>query len=233
MRALGVAVAFPGGDGDRLLELAHLEGERLVRVDGEGRTVEDQFVLPAKLVGIDHRQAGLDDLLDHHLMAHVDLGAVIGRAVGDQKDFGAAFGQCLAHAEFAPDVLADRHADADATKIERSGDLRTSLEHALFVELAIVRQVHLVALAEHLAAVGEEDRIVGAALALQRRADDDGRPAIGGVLGQFIGGAFASRQERRLQHQILRRIAGNEQFGEQDEIRPLAGGVRSRRARLG
>ena len=45
-------------------------------------------------------------------MAHVDLAAIIGRAVRHQQDFGAAFGQRLADAELAPDILADRDADA-------------------------------------------------------------------------------------------------------------------------
>ena len=97
---------------DRFLELAHLEGQRLVGIDGEGRAVEDQLVLTAELVGVEDRQAALDHLADDHLLAHVDLAAIVGRAIRHQQDFGAAFGQRLADAELAPDVLADRDADA-------------------------------------------------------------------------------------------------------------------------
>ncbi|MGY4313900.1 hypothetical protein ACVWW1_003203 [Bradyrhizobium sp. JR3.5] len=38
---------------------------------------------------------------------------------------------------------------------------------------------------------------------------------------QFLDRGAASRLERRLQHQILRRIAGDEQFREHDEIGPV------------
>ena len=118
-------------------------------------------------------------------------------------------------------------------KLTGPGDLGAGLEDALLVELAVVRQVDLVALGDDLAAIGDDDRIVGAAVALQRRADDDARPAIGGVGGEVLDGPLAGRQEGRLQHEVLRRIAGDEKFGEQDQVGALAGGIRPRLARLG
>ena len=129
-------------------------------LDGEGGAVEDQFVLAAELVGVEHRQAALDHLPDHHLLAHVDLAAVVGRAVRHEQDLRAAFGQRLADAEIAPDVLADRDAEPHAAEIDRPRHVRAGLEHALLVELAIVRQVDLEALGDDLAAVGDDDGVV-------------------------------------------------------------------------
>src|SRR6201999_2459199 len=106
-----------------------------------------------------------------HLMANIDLGAIVGRAVRHQEDLGAALGQSLADGDLSPDVLADRDADAHAAKIDRTLQLRSGLEDTLLVELAIVRQVELVALGDDPAAVGDDDGIVRATLALQRRAD--------------------------------------------------------------
>ena len=189
---------FPRRDDHRLFELAHLEGQRLVGVDGEGSAVEDQLVLAAELVGVEDRQAALDHLPDDHLLADLDLAAIIGRAVGHQQDLGAALGQRLADAELAPDVLADRDAEPDAAEIDRTRHVGTGLEHPLLVELAIVRQVDLVALGEHLAAIGDDDGIVGAALALERRADDDARPAVGGVGDSRVDRPLAGAQEGRL-----------------------------------
>ena len=72
-----------------------------------------------------------------------------------------------------------------------------------------------------------------AALALQRRADDDARAAIGGVGGQLLGRPLAGPQEGRLEDQIFRRIAGEEKLGEKHEIGALPRGIGARLARLG
>ena len=166
-------------------------------------------------------------------MADIDLAAIVGRAVRHQQDLGAAFGQRLADAELAPDVLADRNAEPHAAEIDRPRHVRTGLEDALLVELAIVRQIDLVALGDDLAAIGDDDGIVGAALALQRRADDDARAAVGGIGGKVLRPPARRRQEGRLQHQVLRRIAGDEQLGVEHQVGALAGGIRPRLARLG
>ncbi len=72
-----------------------------------------------------------------------------------------------------------------------------------------------------------------AALALQRRADDDAGAAIGGVGGKFLRCPLARLQESRLQYQILRRIAGKEKLGVEYEIGALARSIRPRLAGLG
>ena len=205
----------------------------MVGIDGERRAVEYQFVLAAELVGVEHRQAGLDHLLDHDLVANIDLAAIIGRAVRHQQDLRAALCQRLADTEFAPDVLADRNAHPHAAEIHRPRHFRPGLEHALLIEFAIVRQIDLVALGDDLSTVGDNDRIVGAALALQRRADDDARPTIGGIGSELRGRLFAGSQERRLEHKIFRRITGKEKLGKKHKIGALPRGVGACLACLG
>ena len=107
------------------------------------------------------------------------------------------------------------------------------LENALLVELAVVGQVDLVALGQRLAGVGDDDRIVDAALALQRRADDDARSAVGRIGNQRFGRALAGAQEGGLVDEVLGRITGDEQLGEQDEVGALARRIGPRLARLG
>ena len=71
-----------------------------------------------------------------------------------------------------------------------------------------------------------------AALALQRHADDDTRPAIGGVAGERFQRLLAARGKGGLEHEVLRRIAGEKQLGEDDEIGTLTCRVRPCLARI-
>ena len=75
--------------------------------------------------------------------------------------------------------------------------------------------------------------IVDAALALERRADDDARTAIGRIGDQRLGRPLAGAQEGRLVDQVFRRIAGDEQLGVEHEVGALAGRIGARLARLG
>ena len=187
--------------------------------------------MTANLIGVKHRQFRQHHLLENNLISPVHLGTVIRRAIGHKKKFGSAFGKRFRHAEIAPDILADRNADAHAPKIDRSRQ-RPGLEHALFIELAIIGKIDLEPLGKHLAAIQHHDRIMQTAFPPQRRSNDDTRPAIRRIGGQFAHGFFTGFNEGRLQHQILRRITGNEQLCEQDEIGLHLGGLRASRASL-
>ena len=139
---------LPGGERDAFGELRHLEGQRAVAVEAEGAAVEDQLVLAAALVDIDERQAGLDHAGKRHLLAHIGLALPIGRAVGRDQDFGAGFGQAFGDL-LEPDVLADRQAEPDAAKADRTGQ-RPDFEDAQLVEDAVIGQFDLVAQASTL-----------------------------------------------------------------------------------
>jgi hypothetical protein len=155
-------------------------------------------------------------------MTHVHLAAIIGRAVRHQQDFGARLGQRLADAEVVPDFLADRHADAHTAKIDRPRHF-TFDEDALLVEFAVVRQVDLVPEGKDPPAVNDGDRIVPALLSLAGEADDHAWPAVGGIGGERLDRLQAGLEEGRLQHEVLRRIAGDEELGQKQQICPLPG----------
>ena len=79
------------------------------------------------------------------------------------------------------------------------------------------------------------------------RADQHRRAAVGGFAREFLDRRAAGRLKRRLQDQIFRRIAGNEQFRQHDKVgavgarpvargahlRGIAGDVAHRRVQLG
>jgi hypothetical protein len=71
-----------------------------------------------------------------------------------------------------------------------------------------------------------------AAFALQRRADDDAWPTVGGIPGKILRCLFTCFQESRPNDQIFRRIAGQEKLGIKHQIGALPRGVRPRLARL-
>ena len=211
-------------------ELRHLEGERTVAVEAEGAAVEDQLVLAAALVDVDQRQAGLDHAGERHLLADLLLALPIGRTVGRDQYLGAGLGQAFADL-LEPDVLADRQAEPEAAEADRSGQ-RPDLEDAQLVEDAVIGQLDLVAQGLDLAAVEQRDGVVALVLVRPGRADDDARAAIGGVGGQRLDRPAAGVLEGRLEHQVLRRIAGDEQFRQDHEVGAEAGGLGARFAGL-
>ena len=229
-RAPSALPLLPGGERDALGELRHLKGERAVAIEAEGAAVEDQLVLAAALVDIDERQAGLDDAGERHLLADIGLVLPVGRAVGRDQHLGAGLGQALRDL-LEPDVLADRQAEPQPTEADRTRQ-RSDLEDAKLVEDAVVGQFDLVAQRLDLATVEQRDGVVALALVRPGRADDDARAAIGGVGGQRLDGLAAGVLESRLEHQVLRRIAGDEQLRQDQEIGPGRGGLSARRAGL-
>ena len=223
-----IPLAGPAGDGDTFLPGRHLQGQRAVGVEREGTAIEHQLVLAAQLVQIDQRQAGFDDARGGDVEAGIQFRTLEGGAIRHQQDFRAGFLQALDDFR-RPDILADRHAEADAAEIHRPRQ-RPRLEYALFVEHAIVRQVVFEAQRLHLAAIQQGNRIVQL-LAFRAghapgRAEQHRRPAIGGLLGEMLHRLHAGGDEHPLQHQIVRRIAGQEQLAGQQQVSALGGRLR-------
>ena len=165
-----------------------------------------------------------------HLLPDLGLALPVGRAVRHDQELGTGLEQALRHL-LEPDVLADRQAETEAAKPDRPRQ-RPDLEHAELVEDAVVGELDLVAEALHLAVVEERDGIVDLAALRPRRADDHARPAVGGILGEGLDRRAARVLERRLEDEILRRIAGDEQLGEDEKVGAVGRGLRPRRARL-
>ena len=130
-----------------------------------------------------------------------------------------------------PDVLADRHADAHAAEADRTRH-RADVEHALLVEHAVVGQVDLEAHALHAAGIEQRRRVIELAVLGPDGADQHAGAAVGGVLGDGLDGRAGGRREGRLAHQVLGRIAGDEQLRQHDEVGALGSGLRTRLAQL-
>ena len=205
--------------------MRHLESQRAVAVESEGAAVEDQLVLAAALVDIDERQARLDHAGERHLLADLGLALPIGRAVGRDENFGTGLGQAFADL-LVPDVLADRQTEPHAAEADGAGQ-RADVEDAQLVEDAVIGELDLVAQRLDLAAVDERDGVVALVLARPRRADDDARAAIGGLGGQRLDRPAAGVLEGRLENEVFRRIAGDEQLGEDQQVCPGSGGLRA------
>ncbi len=110
---------------------------------------------------------------------------------------------------------------------------RTAREQALFVEYAVVRQVRLVAQGGDAALIEQRAGIIELAILDPGRADQHPRSSARGLTRQLLDGGAAGRLERGLEHQVFRRIAADEQFGQHQQIGAVGLGLVARGARLG
>ena len=204
------------------LERRQLRRDREIGVQRERCAVEHQFVLAADLVEIDQRQPAFGDAGNRDRQPHIVLVARVRRAVGHDQDFRAGLGETFDDVFvfggfLEPDVLADGHADPDAAHRYRArgGSAR---EHALFVEHAVIRQVGLEADRRDATAIEQRDRRCRVCRPRPRacRSASPGRHRR--FRARVLRSRAAGRLECRLQHQILRRIAGDEQLRQHDEV---------------
>ncbi len=230
-RAPAIRAALEIDMGHHLVEDGVKRGQFAMRVQHEGRAIEDLIVLCADHVDIDQRQAGLDRARHHMRQPTVELAPVVGRAVGHQQDLGPAFGQRLGHVRM-PGVLADRGADAQRADAVGTRH-RARVVKAHLVEDGLVGQVVLEDTRRDLPALENPVGVVKA-LALGAGAADADRRAIGAVARQRLDRGHGIHGEGRLHHEVLHLVAGDEHLGEGHEVgargaRDLPGGARHRR----
>ena len=210
---------------------------RAVGVERKGCAVKDELILAAELIDIDQRQPGFGDARNDDIEADFALVAPIGRAVGHEQNFGTGLGQAfddiLVIAPVGPGIFADRQAEPHAAEADRTGQ-RAGGEDPLFVEHPVIRQIDLEA--QRLDAAAGEQRIGIVELAVLDpvlnpwRADQHRRAAVSGFARQRLHRSAAGRLESGLEHQVFRRIAGDEQFGKGDDIAAVARRLRPRLA---
>jgi hypothetical protein len=141
------------------------------------------------------------------------------RTVDVDVQLGATGGLVGQRAGGAPDVLADADAHlhpTDHVQLVRVAGV-AGREVALFVEHRVVRQQALAVGAQHLAARAHRSRGVEIAIGGDIAHHRGTAPGVGGHLGErseVVG------DETRLQHEILRRVAGDGQLGEGDDVAP-------------
>ena len=217
MPAAGVAP--PARERDVFAERRKLRANSPISVEHERRAVEHQFVLAADHVEVDQRQPGIDDARHRDVQTMLRLAAPVRRAVRHQQDFAARLAE--AFDDFGtPDVLADRNADPHALDQNRARH-RTRLEHAFLVEHAVVRQIDLEAHRLDHAAAEQHIGVVELAVLDPWRADQHAGP-LGALARQRLDGGAAGRLERRLEHQVFRRIAGQNSSGNATRSAPSA-----------
>ncbi len=211
--------------------------QREIGIQRKRCAVEHQFVLSADLVEINQGQPAFGHARHRDRQPQIVLVARIGRAVRHHQNFRAGLRQTFDDVFvilrlFEPDILANRHPDPDAADGHGACG-GTAREQALFIEDAIIRQVGLEADGRDPALVEQGAGIVELAVLDPGTADQHGRTAVGGVSRQFLDRGTARRLKRRLQHQVFRRIAGDEQFGQHHEIGAVGPRLRARGAGLG
>ena len=183
--------------------------DRPVRRADNAGAVKHQFILPAHRVQIGDEHAVVRRAGGNHTLPLPRLAGVKRRSVDIHDDLGAGFPLGHNRANGIPDVFADAHAHRSAVDdIHRA--FLSPAKIAVFVKHPIVGQVHFAILVQNAAVVdngGGVGNIVG-----NGDAAHNGGNAAGGRGNARHGGGVVG-QKRRLEQQILRRIAGNGQLG--------------------
>ena len=183
--------------------------------------VEHEFILASHQPAEGDEREVVTRALGEHALALDALARVVGRS-GDVHDQGRPGQRLLGGRRSGlPDVLAHRQPDAVRTDVQHSPG-GAGLEVALLVEHTVVGQVHL-AIDGVDGAVGKHRGGVVHVLGALGKADDRDRPAR--VRCQLLERCARAREEVLAQEQILGRVAGERQLGEQDQIgvRPAPG----------
>ena len=198
-----------------LLEPRRPRDHRAFVVQHARVAVEDQLVLPADRVAEGDEARIVAGARDEHLLA-LDLLADVERRGADvheqlrsrQREVGRG-------RPGLPHVLADRDADERAAQLQQD-EVAARSEVAVLVEDAVVRQEALAV-----------DRLDGAVRADGARVvevvaevgEAHERHDVACVRGDLLERARRGGDESGPQEQILRRVAGHGQLGEEDEIR--------------
>ena len=197
--------------------------------------VKHELVLATDLVDIDQRHAAFGHAGHGDVEAHLILVPRVGRAVGHNHQFGTGFGQAFHHifvvAPLGPDVLADGNTNPHAAEIDRTGR-RPRCKQAPLVEHAVVRQVYLQPHGGDDAAVEQAIGVVELAFVGPGRADQQRRAAAPSFTRKLFDLSTASRLERRLEHEVLGWVAGQEKLGQRQNIGTGTGGLETRAACL-
>ena len=208
---------------EQLLDEQRGAGDEVaVGVEHHAAAVEHQLVLPAHLVHVGERAAGVGGTGGEHALAGAVLAGVVRRAVDVDVQLGAAGGLLGERAGGAPHVLADADAHLHAA------------DHVQLVGVAVGAGREVAGLVEH-GVVRQQPLAVGADAPRRRRTPPRrcrgrGRrrrsrppPRSGRVRaatslerGQVVG------DEARLQHEVFGRVAGDRQLGERDDVAPGA-----------
>ena len=208
-----------------------MPGERCIGIEDEGRAVENSLALSTDLVEIDQRQAALGDAADGDVESLLGVAPPVRGAVRGKQQLGPGLGEALDYVA-RPDVVTDRNAQPHAADDDRTRQ-QAGLEHAPFVEYAAVRQINLETHRRDRAFIEQRIGVMEKAPLHPRQPDENGRPAICGLTRERFARLAAGVLERRLEHEALRRIAGQEKLRQHDKVRAEPRGLGARRPNFG
>ena len=180
-------------------------------VHGKRRAIKHQLILPAHLIDVDDRDAGIRRTLAHNFIASLQLRHVIGRGVQHQQHLCAGIA-CGNRGGLLPHVLANVDAQAHALMLEHARRI-TGVEVAHLVEHLVVRQQRL-QIRRNNAPIPQHRSRIEILIAHAMRMTDDQRNTrdLTREPGQRIGTAFV---EIVAQQQVFRRITADGQLGGQ------------------
>ena len=182
--------------------------------------VEDQLVLSADRVAERDEARVVARAHLQHLLALAVLADVERRRRDVRDQLRAREREVGRRRAGLPDVLADRRPDEHVAEAQQE-EVVARREVAVFVEDAVVRQVALAVDAAHLA-VREHEAGVEEVGVEVRRADERGDAVR--RLRDLVDRAPRGADEPGAEQQVLGRVAGDDELGEEDEV-----GVRAAR----
>ena len=202
-------------DEQRLLEARRPRQHLALVVEHDRVAVEEELVLAADEVA--EREVGgvVARARDEHLLAFLRLADVVRRRGEIDEQLGAGEGEVGRRRARLPDVLADRRPDQRAAEPQQQ-QLASGREVAVLVEDAVVRQVALAVEALHLA-VGADGAGVEEIAVEPGRADERRQP--GARLRDLAQRLLGCADEARAEQQVLGRVPGDGELGEEDELR--------------
>ena len=225
-RALELApadVAQPAADGVRRLDVHHeqmlLEPRRprddlACVVEDDRVPVEDELVLSADEVAEREERARVARAGHEHLLALLRL-ADVERGRGQvHEELRSRQSEVGCGGSRLPDVLADRRADERVAEAQHQ-EVAALGEVAMLVEDAVVREELLPVDAADLPVRAHRARV--RQVAVEPRRPDEGHEAAGGgrrLLERLASGV----QEPGAEQQVLGRVPGDRELGEEDEV---------------
>ncbi len=189
-------------------------GDFALRIHHHRATVEYQFILSTDKVDIDHRDTRFAATLLEHMFALPALAGMEGRSIEVDEQTGAGCGRLRGRPRH-PDIFADGDPDGDAVDIHHTGAI-TWREIALFIKDAVIGQLLFPVTGDDLPVTDDGSRVVQLPLATQRVSDD--RRHLSDVLFQACQEFIDKINKVRTQKQVLRRIAGEGQLGEDNHV---------------
>ena len=205
------------GDHQFLDELRGAGDERAVGVEHHRSPVEHQLVLPAHLVHVHQRAAGIGGTGGQHALAPGHLAGVERRAIDVDVQFCTAGGLMCQRSGGAPHVFADADAHlhtTDHVQLVRIVHV-AGCEVAGLVEDGVVGQQPFAIRADHFAVGAHRSGVVQIAI----RVDEPHyRCTTTGARGQLVEGDLVVGHEPWLQHQVFRRVPSDRQFGKSDDV---------------